>query len=391
MAATMRTDIGKKRKQNEDAAWFDEKRGVFVVADGMGGHLAGEVASGMAIDAVRKMAARHKKPSIDQIKKTVLGAHERIYQRAQGNAECAGMGTTLSMLCRGAGYIYIAHVGDSRIYRLRGGRMEQLTQDHSLVGELVRAGILTAEEARTHPRRNIITRALGSDPEMYADHFTLDVENGDRVIICSDGLSSMVPDSLIEDLAISSAMPQQAADNLVAEALAQGGHDNVTVIVIDVTDDGSRAIRRRRRRRTVFGWLASLAVVCALAAAASMLFVLNSWYVGANGGYVAIYRGVQGNFLGISTSSLAESTTISLGDLPESTQHSLERGIGVSSLEEAERTVDDYRDQIDAEKTRAAAAAGDAKAQGADTETAAVQTAAAPTTKPATTTTKAGE
>ena len=144
MAATMRTDIGKKRKQNEDAAWFDEKRGVFVVADGMGGHLAGEVASGMAIDAVRKMAARHKKPSIDQIKKTVLGAHERIYQRAQGNAECAGMGTTLSMLCRGAGYIYIAHVGDSRIYRLRGGRMEQLTQDHSLVGELVRAGILTA-------------------------------------------------------------------------------------------------------------------------------------------------------------------------------------------------------------------------------------------------------
>ena len=163
MAATMRTDIGKKRKQNEDAAWFDEKRGVFVVADGMGGHLAGEVASGMAIDAVRKMAARHKKPSIDQIKKTVLGAHERIYQRAQGNAECAGMGTTLSMLCRGAGYIYIAHVGDSRIYRLRGGRMEQLTQDHSLVGELVRAGILTAEEARTHPRRNIITRALGTE------------------------------------------------------------------------------------------------------------------------------------------------------------------------------------------------------------------------------------
>ena len=136
-----------------------KKRGVFVVADGMGGHLAGEVASGMAIDAVRKMAARHKKPSIDQIKRRCSARTSGFYQRAQGNAECAGMGTTLSMLCRGAGYIYIAHVGDSRIYRLRGGRMEQLTQDHSLVGELVRAGILTAEEARTHPRRNIITRA----------------------------------------------------------------------------------------------------------------------------------------------------------------------------------------------------------------------------------------
>ena len=183
MAATMRTDIGKKRKQNEDAAWFDEKRGVFVVADGMGGHLAGEVASGMAIDAVRKMAARHKKPSIDQIKKTVLGAHERIYQRAQGNAECAGMGTTLSMLCRGAGYIYIAHVGDSRIYRLRGGRMEQLTQDHSLVGELVRAGILTAEEARTHPRRNIITRALGTEGDNTPDLLAADLQPGDRFLL----------------------------------------------------------------------------------------------------------------------------------------------------------------------------------------------------------------
>ncbi|MFR2149531.1 MAG: protein phosphatase 2C domain-containing protein [Christensenellales bacterium] len=159
MAATMRTDIGRKRKQNEDAAWFDEKRGVFVVADGMGGHLAGEVASQMAIDAVRRMAARHKKPSVDLLKKTVLGAHERIYLHAQGHAECAGMGTTISMMWRGGGYMYIAHVGDSRIYRLRDGPMEQITQDHSLVGELVRAGLLTPEEARLHPRRNIITRA----------------------------------------------------------------------------------------------------------------------------------------------------------------------------------------------------------------------------------------
>ena len=154
MAATMRTDIGRKRKQNEDAAWFDEKRGVFVVADGMGGHLAGEVASQMAIDAVRRMAARHKKPSVDLLKKTVLGAHERIYLHAQGHAECAGMGTTISMMWRGGGYMYIAHVGDSRIYRLRDGHMEQITQDHSLVGELVRAGLLTPEEARLHPQHH---------------------------------------------------------------------------------------------------------------------------------------------------------------------------------------------------------------------------------------------
>ena len=231
VAATMRTDIGKKRKQNEDAAWFDEKRGVFVVADGMGGHLAGEVASGMAIDAVRKMAARHKKPSIDQIKKAVLGAHERIYQRAQGNAECAGMGTTLSMLCRGAGYIYIAHVGDSRIYRLRGGRMEQLTQDHSLVGELVRAGILTAEEARTHPRRNIITRALGTEGDNTPDLLAADLQPGDRFLLCTDGLTGMTRDDEIEKTLLDSQTADEAADRLIQMALDAGGSDNVTLIL----------------------------------------------------------------------------------------------------------------------------------------------------------------
>ena len=162
MAATMRTDIGRKRKQNEDAAWFDEKRGVFVVADGMGGHLAGEVASQMAIDAVRRMAARHKKPSVDLLKKTVLGAHERIYLHAQGHAECAGMGTTISMMWRGGGYMYIAHVGDSRIYRLRDGHMEQITQDHSLVGELVRGCIRAATSSPARSARKGITPRICS-------------------------------------------------------------------------------------------------------------------------------------------------------------------------------------------------------------------------------------
>lgn len=194
----MRTDIGRKRKQNEDAAWFDEKRGVFVVADGMGGHLAGEVASQMAIDAVRRMAARHKKPSVDLLKKTVLGAHERIYLHAQGHAECAGMGTTISMMWRGGGYMYIAHVGDSRIYRLRDGHMEQITQDHSLVGELVRAGLLTPEEARLHPRRNIITRALGTEGDNTPDLLAADIRPGDRFLLCTDGLTGMVRDDDIE-------------------------------------------------------------------------------------------------------------------------------------------------------------------------------------------------
>ena len=234
MAATMRTDIGKKRKQNEDAAWFDEKRGVFVVADGMGGHLAGEVASGMAIDAVRKMAARHKKPSIDQIKKTVLGAHERIYRRAQGNAECAGMGTTLSMLCRGAGYIYIAHVGDSRVYRLRGGRMEQLTQDHSLVGELVRAGILTAEEARTHPRRNIITRALGTEGDNTPDLLAADLQPGDRFLLCTDGFYRKMPQEMLRQAAQAKTRAELDAllRSMCKTVQQRGERDNISAVLI---------------------------------------------------------------------------------------------------------------------------------------------------------------
>ena len=229
----MRTDIGKKRKQNEDAAWFDEKRGVFAVADGMGGHLAGEVASQMAIDAVRKMAARHKKPSVDLLKKTVLGAHERIYLHAQGHAECAGMGTTLSMMWRGGGYMYIAHVGDSRIYRLRDGRMEQITQDHSLVGELVRAGILTPEEARTHPRRNIITRALGTEGDNTPDLLAADIKPGDRFLLCTDGLTVTATDAEICRAVCVEKRVEDSLDHLIALAKAQGAPDNVTAVLIN--------------------------------------------------------------------------------------------------------------------------------------------------------------
>ena len=231
MAATMRTDIGRKRKQNEDAAWFDEKRGVFVVADGMGGHLAGEVASQMAIDAVRRMAARHKKPSVDLLKKTVLGAHERIYLHAQGHAECAGMGTTISMMWRGGGYMYIAHVGDSRIYRLRDGHMEQITQDHSLVQELVNQGVLTPELAAHHPMRNVITRAVGTDEGVEVDLFTKERKLGDIWLLCTDGLSGMVPD---EDIAriLRTKAPEAAADALLQTALDNGGRDNVTFVIL---------------------------------------------------------------------------------------------------------------------------------------------------------------
>ena len=231
MTATLRTHIGKVRKQNEDAAWFDESRGIYVVADGMGGHLAGEVASAMAIDAIRRMAQENEIASINVLREAVCSAHEAIVSHAAENKKCSGMGTTLSAMWRGGHYMYVAHVGDSRIYRLRGGKLERITQDHSLVEELVRARIITREEARNHPRRNIITRALGTPGENAPDLLAADIEPGDLWLLCSDGLSGMVSDEEIERVLRSGESLDRMADCLMNMALEAGGRDNVTLIL----------------------------------------------------------------------------------------------------------------------------------------------------------------
>jgi len=229
--AALRTDVGKVRRQNEDAAWFDEARGVFAVADGMGGHLAGEVASGIAIDAVKEMAENHAIASISVMKETVMCAHERIVAHAKENPACEGMGTTLSVMWRGGHYMYIAHVGDSRIYRFRNGELEQITQDHSLVEELVRARIITREEARTHPRRNIITRALGTQGENLPDLLAADMKKGDLWLLCTDGLSGMISEEEIARVLKSGATLDMMAGSLIQKALDAGGRDNVTLVL----------------------------------------------------------------------------------------------------------------------------------------------------------------
>ena len=237
VAATLRTDIGKVRRQNEDAAFYDEKRAVFAVADGMGGHLAGEVASGMAIDAVKEMAFTHPRADTVVLRDTVKAAHEAIAQHAKMHPECAGMGTTLSVLWRAGNYAYIAHAGDSRIYRLRSGMLEQITQDHSLVEELVRAGIITKEQARIHPRRNVITRALGTDGDNEPDLLVTDIQKGDIFLLCSDGLTGMVEDEEIQKTLCENNL-ESAADSLIEQALAAGGRDNVTLVLYSYPGKG---------------------------------------------------------------------------------------------------------------------------------------------------------
>ena len=197
----------------------------------VGGHLAGEVASGIAIDAVKRMAASHDIASISVMRDAVNAAHQAILARAKENPACAGMGTTLSVMWRGGHYMYIAHVGDSRIYRFRGGVLEQITQDHSLVEELVRARIITREEARRHPRRNIITRALGTPGDNAPDLLAADRKKGDLWLLCSDGLSGMVPDEEIARTLLRETELDSAADSLLTQALEAGGRDNVTLIL----------------------------------------------------------------------------------------------------------------------------------------------------------------
>ncbi len=354
-----RSDVGLVRGHNEDS--FLLRAPVFAVCDGMGGHAAGEVASAIAVDTIGRLA-----PGVADdvlLGAAVESANTAVIEGAEKGIGKPGMGCTASCVLIEKNKMAVAHVGDSRVYLLRHGTLVRVTHDHSYVEELVDSGQITADEARVHPSRSIITRALGSDPDMYADHFSLDVYRGDRVIVCSDGLSSMIPDSQIESVAVSAATPQQAADNLTAAALTAGGADNVTVLVIDVVDDGIATANRAKLARHAGVVLGILAGVIALAVVFMMLYVRSEYFLAPNGDTVAIYQGINGDFLGISMSNLVEETAVKVSDLPATVQDQLAHGIRVNGEEAARETIDDYRQQIDAQKSQAAQLAEVAAAQ----------------------------
>jgi protein phosphatase len=348
-----RTDIGLVRGHNEDS--FLVQPPLFAVCDGMGGHAAGEVASSIAVQTIGAQAPIHADDIL--LGAAVEAANAAVIEGAATGKGKPGMGCTASCVLIENNKMAIAHVGDSRIYLLHHGTLVRLTHDHSYVEELVDAGEITADEARVHPSRSIITRALGSDPDMYADHFTLDVSTGDRLIVCSDGLSSMVEDSEIEAIAVSSVTPQSAADNLTSAALSAGGHDNITVIVVDVNDDGAIEAHRTMRKRLIRRLLIFGGCLLAAMIAAGLVFVNSSWYLANNEGTVGIYQGITGSFMGIPLSHLEETTSVQISDLPDATQQSLIGGLRVGSEEEAKKTVESYRDQIDADKSSAAVTA----------------------------------
>lgn len=225
-----RTDVGKVRANNQDAPIVSEKLRLYGVADGMGGHKGGEVASTSARDELLR-ELEGKTPSVAALSGAIEEVNRQIYHQQEHDDALTGMGTTLSVLWMSDNFVYIGHVGDSRVYLLRDGEFKQMTLDHSLVEQLVREGVLTEEEAQNHPMRNIITRAIGTDESVEVDVVVEERRKGDLWLACSDGLHGLVDDRQMRD-ALRQYAPEKAADVLLKAALDAGGRDNVTLVIV---------------------------------------------------------------------------------------------------------------------------------------------------------------
>ncbi|HEY6835035.1 MAG TPA: Stp1/IreP family PP2C-type Ser/Thr phosphatase [Gaiellaceae bacterium] len=328
------TDPGRRRRHNEDSYVCEPP--LFAVADGIGGAQAGELASSLAAAAVRDDSTNGRGDGRRRVDELIQEANRRVYQRQSEDASLSGMGTTMTVALVEEGYVWIGHVGDSRAYIVRDGALEQLTEDHSLVAELVRSGRLSPEEADTHPQRSVVTRALGTDPDVDVDTFSVETRPGDLFMLCSDGLTSMVSDDgILEEIRKHRTDVRSAAKALVRAANKGGGEDNITVVFFEIQPDGDASERtvtlpppeadvdtgdedtldeldrvpavqagppRERkdhpvRRRVVFGTLLLLLVV--IAGALGVWALWRSHFVGAEpDGHVAVYQGIPWNVAG---------------------------------------------------------------------------------------------
>ncbi|MEY3655796.1 MAG: hypothetical protein RL114_154 [Actinomycetota bacterium] len=332
------TDVGMVRQQNEDA--FHAEENLYIVADGMGGHNAGEVASALAVTTVRS-GARMGIRTADQFRELVQQANTAIYTASLDDSTQSGMGTTLTAAAVVPGEeprILVANVGDSRTYLFRGGVLSRLSVDHSYVQELVNEGIITPEEARVHPRRNIVTRAMGIDRSVQVDVFSHLVRTGDRLVLCSDGLVDEVADVDITRILTEHSDPQETAEALVMVANANGGRDNTTVIVLDILDDISEPIvfdepdetqpmpavvaetpapvKKRNRVGIILFWSAFAAILLGVVTTIGV-YARSGYFIDFNeDNNVVIYRGRVGGMLWFQP-TVDTQTELNINDLPE--------------------------------------------------------------------------
>lgn len=360
------SDVGLVREANEDSYLIE--RPLFAVADGMGGHLAGDVASSTAVRVISEKAGAASASNPDSLAQILVDANAVIYEKANSDSALRGMGTTCTLVLVDETRALIAHVGDSRAYRFRGGHLEQLTEDHTLVSRMVREGKIPADEAQHHPQRSIITRALGVDSEVEVDLLNIDLDVGDRLLICSDGLSSLVGDDTIQEALQETLDPQDAAETLITLAKEAGGDDNITVLILEFRDDNesapapttSRSDTQPREQthppqqqavvvtRPRTRGLVTLAVIALLAVAAYIATrwaLDNSFYIGASGsGLVTIYRGIPEEIAGLDLASVERETSLSLSELPPARRGPIKEGMKVESLDEAESTIFNLED-----------------------------------------------
>ncbi|GAA2031841.1 protein phosphatase 2C domain-containing protein [Agromyces tropicus] len=398
--------VGRVRSNNQDSGYAGRR--LFLVADGMGGHAGGDVASAIATRRIAEADDEYASSAdaASALESALLAANRTLEETVAEHSELTGMGTTASAMLVQQGRVILAHIGDSRVYLLRGGELSQVSTDHTFVQRLVDAGRITAEEAMVHPRRSVLMRVLGdveASPEI--DTLVIDTHPGDRWMICSDGLSGVVPFDEIHEMLSSDAGAKQVADRLVKASLDGGAPDNVTVVVVDIGDPpapetpplivGSAAAplafgtapepvrrpgirltpfrphpvqethfepdseeyfdelieedeRRRRRRRVMWGvWIALVVGAIATVSVLGYQWTQTRYYVGEYNGRVAIYQGIQQDLGPISLHRLHSETTVDIADLKVYDQQRVEQTITAGTLDEAFRIVNRLEESVD--------------------------------------------
>ncbi len=381
------SEIGLVRQVNEDSKLTEPP--LFAVADGMGGHASGDVASAIAVEVLEAELRKS-----DSIADAVHNANKAIFQRAAKEPDLTGMGTTLTAMWADERSAQIAHVGDSRAYLLRDGHLSRLTTDHTVVNRLVQQGRIMPEDADRHPQRSYLERALGVDPEVEVDVHVLDMLPGDRVLLCSDGLFGMIDDDLIQNVMTMETSPQRAAERLCEEAVHAGGNDNVTTVIVDFPDPDSSPTpgsttrsfttpahasgptatgplgganptspvqtvtppapapspirssstsgpRQEPRGSRLLLWVAVAVVVLGGGAFLANMSIKGSWYVGVDSGQVAVFNGVPGKVAGFELGELKNRTELQADTLPDLYQGRLEEGIKANSRTDARAIVAD--------------------------------------------------
>lgn len=363
LVAGTATHTGQIRASNQDAVGMVDD--LFVVADGMGGHRGGEVAAAEAVDVLMVGLERSDRAGLVA---AVRAANRSILERAAAEPDLSGMGTTLCALAvvdspSGDDALAVVNIGDSRVYRFAAGRLDQVSDDHSLVADLVRAGEITSEEAAHHPQRNILTRALGIEADPLIDSWDLVPVRGDRYLLCSDGLFNELDDGRLTEM-LSGGSVQEVADRLVQEAVDNGGHDNVTVLVAEVvagpelrgTDREAIPMARSEQALrslpvpenapgVVRASLASASCILAAAVLVLGMYAHQGWFIGSDDGDVAVFRGRPSGLLWFDP-TLVEGGDLRVAGLDEPTRIAVEETIVVGSLDEARRLIEGFRGTV---------------------------------------------